>query len=61
EIQVFSEHLSKDWLNKALVVPIESLDAGLERAFHRHGPEARVAVMPQGPYVIARTMEPMQV
>lgn len=61
EIQVFTEHLSKDWLEKALVVPIGSLDEGLERAFERHGSEARVAVMPQGPYVIARTLEPLAV
>lgn len=54
DVLVFTQHLSEDWLSKALVCKISSLDEGLRMAFESHGPLASVAVMPQGPYVIAR-------
>jgi nickel-dependent lactate racemase len=58
EIQVYSEHMADDLLRKTLCHPISSLNEGLDRALERHGREtARVAVMPQGPYVIAKVAE----
>jgi lactate racemase len=57
DVLVFTDHLSEDWLSKALVCKIHSLDEGLKMAFESHGPMASVAVMPQGPYVIARVSE----
>ncbi len=54
DVLVYTNHLSEDWLSKALVCKIHSLDEGLKMAFASHGPMASVAVMPQGPYVIAR-------
>ena len=58
EVMVYSEHMAPDLLRKALVHPIPSLNEGLHRALENHGREsARVAVMPQGPYVIARVAE----
>jgi nickel-dependent lactate racemase len=57
EILVFTENLSDDQVRNALMTPIRSLDAGLERALQKHGPDARVAVMPQGPYLIAEVAE----
>lgn len=57
EILVYTENLSDDQIRNALMEPIPSLDAGLERAFEKHGPGARVAVMPQGPYLIAEVAE----
>jgi len=54
DVLVYTNHLSGDWLSKALVCKIHSLDEGLKMAFESHGPMASVAVMPQGPYVIAR-------
>lgn len=57
DVLVFTHHLSEDWLSKALVCKIHSLDEGLRMAFESHGPMASVAVMPQGPYVIARVSE----
>jgi nickel-dependent lactate racemase len=57
EILVYSEPCARAWLPKTLVHPIASLAKGLERAFATHGSRARVAVMPQGPYVIAKLAE----
>ncbi|MCX5647806.1 MAG: hypothetical protein NTX40_01740, partial [Planctomycetota bacterium] len=55
EILFWSDRLPRDFQQSALkgfVTPVESLQAGLERAFDKHGPEARVIVMPNGPYVL---------
>ncbi|MCG3196492.1 MAG: Lactate racemase [bacterium] len=54
EILIYTENLSANWLRSVLVHPIPSLNAGLKRAFEAHGPRARVAVLPHGPYVIAK-------
>jgi nickel-dependent lactate racemase len=58
-VMVFTEHLSEEWLEKSHTTRVNSLDEGLSKAFEIHGQTARVAVMPQGPYVIARVREPM--
>ena len=55
EILFWSDRLPRDVQKSLLagfVTPVESLQAGLERAFDKHGPEARVTVMPHGPYVL---------
>jgi integrase len=55
EILFWSDRLPRDVQESLLtgfVTPVESLQAGLERAFDKHGPEARVIVMPHGPYVL---------
>ena len=55
EILFWSDRLPRDVQESLLtgfVTPVASLQAGLERAFDKHGPEARVIVMPHGPYVL---------
>ena len=34
------------------VEPVSSVEAGLEQALAEHGPDATVAVIPEGPYVM---------
>jgi len=39
-------------LAQCFVTPIAGVEEGLERALRRHGPDATIAVMPDGPYVL---------
>jgi lactate racemase len=55
EVLCYSEGVPADILSRCFVTPIASVEAGLERAFRRHGPHARVAVIPKGPYVVPVT------
>jgi lactate racemase len=34
------------------VEPVSSVEEGVRRALERHGPGARLAVIPKGPYVV---------
>ena len=43
---------------RGLVEAADSVEAGIEAARLRHGPEAPVAVVPRGPYVLARSRGP---
>lgn len=53
EILFYTEGIARDVLEKCLVRPVASLKDGLRLALERHGPNARVAVIPKGPYVNA--------
>jgi nickel-dependent lactate racemase len=53
EVLCYSEGIDPDTLSRCFVTPVPSVAAGLERALAKHGPHARVAVIPQGPYVVA--------
>jgi nickel-dependent lactate racemase len=53
EILVYTEGIDAETLARCFVTPVSSVAEGLARAFDRHGPAARVAVIPQGPYVVA--------
>jgi nickel-dependent lactate racemase len=35
------------------VEPLASVEAGVEQALQHHGPDATIAVIPEGPYVLA--------
>jgi len=52
EVLLWSDGLPRDLRQHVPVALVESLQAGLERAFDTHGPEARVIVLPHGPYVL---------
>jgi nickel-dependent lactate racemase len=49
---VVSEGLSEEKLADLLVESAPTAEAGVQRALARQGPEARVAVVPEGPYVL---------
>lgn len=52
EILFWSDQLSRETQERMFVTPVRSLEEGLSRALAKHGPEARVAVLPHGPYVL---------
>lgn len=52
DVLCYSDAVSPDVLERCLVSPIASIEAGLERAFQLHGADASVCVIPEGPYVM---------
>jgi len=52
EVLCFSEGIPGPVLGQLFVTPVPSVEAGLREAIARHGPEARIAVLPKGPYVL---------
>ena len=52
EIMLFTEGIAPDLASRLFVTPIPSVEEGIRRALERHGPQARIAVIPKGPYVI---------
>lgn len=52
EVLMFSEGIPADVLGRCFVTPVGSVEEGIERALARHGPLARIAVIPKGPYVL---------
>jgi nickel-dependent lactate racemase len=53
QILFYTDGIDRETLARCFVTPVSSVEEGLARAFQRHGPAARVAVIPQGPYVVA--------
>jgi nickel-dependent lactate racemase len=52
EVCCFSEGIDPGTLRRCFVTPLASMEEGIDRALRRHGPQARIAVIPKGPYVI---------
>ena len=52
EILFWSEGFSWALQERLFVTPVHSLQEGLDRALAKHGPGARIAVLPHGPYVL---------
>ena len=51
-IKYVSHGLSAEQLTDLYVEPIESVEAAIAEAIDQHGPEARIVVIPKGPYVL---------
>jgi len=49
----FCEGIPREQLARCFVTPIESVEGGVKRALNKHGPGASIAVLPEGPYVLA--------
>ena len=58
EVLCYTEGIDAATLERCFVTPVPSVEAGLEHAFARHGSNARLAVIPQGPYVVPVLAEP---
>ncbi len=56
----YTEGLTTEDVRDFLMEPIPSLQAGLEIALKKHGPNAKVLAIPEGPYVVPRLKEPIQ-
>jgi nickel-dependent lactate racemase len=53
-VELFSEGMAGCWDGGGLVGLIPSVEEGLARALVRHGQQARIAMVPKGPYVLTR-------
>jgi nickel-dependent lactate racemase len=52
-VMLYSDGLARETQRALFVEPVSSPEAGLAKALRRAGAGARVAVLPQGPYVLA--------
>jgi len=57
EILYYSDGIGEDVLHSLLVTPVRSIEDALDRALARHSRAARIAVIPEGPYVMPRLRE----
>lgn len=54
EIYCYADGIPYDQLEDLFVQPIRTPEEGIERVLSKHGDEAKIAVLPDGPYVLAR-------
>jgi nickel-dependent lactate racemase len=52
EVLCFTEGIEAQTLARCFVTPVASVEEGLTQALAKHGPAARLAVIPKGPYVV---------
>jgi len=52
DVLCFSEGIDAATLARCFVQPVPSVEAGVRQALAQHGPGARLAVIPKGPYVV---------
>lgn len=52
EVYLYSTGISREDKSKLLLTNIDSVEAGIEKAFQKHGDNATIAVIPKGPYVL---------
>lgn len=52
EVLVYTEGIPAETLSQCFVTPIPSVEEGIRLALDKHGPQARIAVIPKGPYII---------
>jgi nickel-dependent lactate racemase len=54
KVKVYSDGLDNDTLRRCFVDPIDNVDEAVLDSLAEYGPDARVAVIPKGPYVLPR-------
>ncbi|NOZ22487.1 MAG: nickel-dependent lactate racemase [Planctomycetes bacterium] len=52
EMWLYTDGLPKETQAKLFMKPLDSVEQGIELALQKHGPDAKIAVIPKGPYVI---------
>jgi len=52
EVHLYSDHLADEHIRRAHLIPCRDIAATVARLRARYGPEARVAVLPEGPLTI---------
>jgi hypothetical protein len=52
KVKVYSDGISADILMRCAVEPVRSVEQAVAESLAEYGPEARVAVIPKGPYVL---------
>jgi len=53
EVWMYTEGLDSDTLSELFVTPLDSIESGIAEVLKRFGEDARIAVIPDGPYVYA--------
>ena len=53
KVKYFTDALSPEVLRKFYVEPVASVEQGITEAIAEYGPETTIAVLPEGPYVLA--------
>ena len=54
EIYCYADGISYDQLKDLFVQPIRTPQEGIERVLAKHGTDAQIAALPDGPYVLAK-------
>ena len=54
DIMMYSEGIAEEYRDRVLVKMVPTVEVGLEQALQKYGADARVAVVPKGPYVLTR-------
>ncbi len=57
ELLYYTEGISDEDLKNFLITPIPSVEEGINQALSRHGSNAKILVIPEGPYVIPKLPE----
>jgi nickel-dependent lactate racemase len=52
EVYFYSDGIPREDLARCMVMPVDSVEEGVAKALAKHGPHARIAVIPPGPYLI---------
>ena len=58
DIFFYTEGISYEQQQQLFVQPLECPKEGIDKVFAKHGDDAKIAVIPEGPYVLARVEEP---
>jgi hypothetical protein len=53
EVWLYTEGLDQETQKQLFVTPLDSIGEGIQTVLDRFGPDARIAVIPEGPYVFA--------
>lgn len=56
-IYFYAEGISKDQQTDLFVEPLDTPQAGVERVLEKHGSDAPIVAIPDGPYILAK-LEP---
>jgi nickel-dependent lactate racemase len=52
DVQLKSEYLTHKQIRAAHLTPVDDVEAAVEAAIKRHGPDSRICVLPEGPQTI---------
>jgi len=57
QVMVYTQGLPRETIRSCFMTPIESVESGITTALQKHGADAKIAVIPKGPYVVANVNE----
>ena len=58
EIYFYTEGIPREQQQHLFVQPLECPEAGVDQVFAKHGDDLQIAVIPDGPYVLAKVEQP---